>query len=151
MVNIDSITEIDALLSQALAMTGFNGNDIQEILDGKNLRQHQSTIDQGAYLDNFLALLGWCNSIAHMVLSPNREVLFQSAANCEHWGIASRLREMFDLYLIAFASRYEIDDFGSDPTELELIRRFYGFKQHIAALVKEDCPDADLSPLLAHA
>jgi len=126
----------------------FSSQAIDEIVEGRNLRDHLGTIDEGRYLDNFLPLVGWWVKVAHPLFEMGVPAPTKSAVECEENVLESKLEGLFLLYRIAFIGRYNVDCIGSDPTGLELVKRLREFRRYVCTLAQRDFPDADLSGLL---
>jgi len=122
--------------------------DIDEIVEGKFLRDHLETIDKGLYLDNMLGLIDWLVKLAHPLFDLEAADPGKACGECEECVLESKLGDLFSFYRIAYVARYNVDAYRSDPTGLELLKRLRDFRNYICGLILQDFPEADLSSLL---
>jgi hypothetical protein len=142
------LAAIYSLLAHPPAEIGFSSEQINEIREAKGLWGYLQMIDEGSYLDNFLLSLGWWVKVTMALLDPTSQPATASVQNLEEENVLSRLEVIMSLYLVAYKARYYVDAIGSDPTGLELVKRFDEFKQYVCRIVQRDFPEADILCLL---
>jgi hypothetical protein len=143
----DKLPAINSLLANPPASFGFSDEEIEEIVRGEHLVLHLETIDNGHYIQNFLPQVQWCQALANILVQEpeSDEPVFNQSYSEEEIPIANKLREVLALYGTAWEASFMVEAIGSDPTGLEMVRRFWDLKQYILALVKRDFPDAEFN------
>jgi len=140
---------INSLIEVHPEEISFSPSEADAIVKGQDLWAYLMDIDKGTYLDNFLASLGWWVRVVHALLDvKGTGGVTRSSINLEEDAIKSRLADIMVLYPTAFKARYLVEAVGSDPTGLELVKRYVELKRYICSLVLKDFPDADLSELM---
>ena len=144
----DKLAAINSLLANPPAEFEFSDKQIEQIVRAEWLFSYLQDLDKGTYLENFLAWVGWCGELAGVLVAlPESNYNNQSVDDQEEWKIAPKLGAVLSLYQQAWLGRHFVEAVGSDPTGLEMIRRFWDLKQYVLALVKRDFPGADFSGL----
>ena len=140
---------INALIKNPPPALSLSTEEIEEIVRGENLLWHLETIDKGLYLRNMLSGLEWWLDVANQLLDVGREDLTRSGRESEEIEIGAKIKALVSLYPVAFQAKFAVEAVGSDPTGLELVKRFRDLKLYIYELVKHDYPEVDCPGLLA--
>jgi hypothetical protein len=137
---------INALLESHPESFGLSIEQIEEIVQGKCLLFHQMDIDKGNYLDNFLVSFNWWLKIAHVLLSSEVPLEDVNAI----WGALANehlVTDIMSLFSVAHEARYLVEAVGSDPTGLELVKRYWNFRALVCSFVRRCFPGADVQAL----
>lgn len=141
----DKLPAIILLLANPPVDFGFSDEQMEQIVRGECLRDHLVTIDKGLYLDNFLPWIQWCQSLGRVLVTipdDDDDDCNESAESIEEERIAERLAGVMSLYARAWVAPTAVSELGSDPTGLEMIKRFWDLKQYVLTLVRRDFPKA---------
>jgi hypothetical protein len=94
------------------------------------------TIDEGRYLDNFLAYLGWLDRLGALLIRSKKLPKVSKAEDYPDAIIASQVNQVFELYAVARRAVHYVDREPNDPTGLELVKRLQRFKLYIFGLAE---------------
>jgi hypothetical protein len=150
----DKLPAINSLLQNPPAEFGFSAQDLEEIVRGEGLRGHLETIDDGFYLDNFPAALGWCLRLGRILTAPigNARVFLYHASISHSYDksdeIQARVEVIMQLFVVAHEAVNLIGALSSDPTGLEMVKRYCELRTYILDLIKRDFPGVDFGPML---
>ena len=133
----DKLPALNELLTNRPDDISFTEEEILEIVRGENFRAHLEKVDKGDYLDNFLSSLGWWINVANILLSDSL-----SGDADEYRNIGEKISEIMLLYPVAFEARYLVGVLSSDPTGLELVKRYWELARYIGRLGQRHFPEA---------
>lgn len=139
----DKVSALNSLLANPPAEIGFTDEYIEQILRAEYLFCHLQTIDEGGYLDNFLSSLDWWINVANVLLCEPDSGRPNRSSGEEYHNITDKISEILLLYPVAFKARYLAKACGSDPTGLELVKRYAKFTEYIRTLAQRDFPQAN--------
>ena len=140
---------INALLESNPGGFGFKIEEIEEIVQNKDLRCHLDKIDEGYYLDNFLVSFNWWLKIAHVCIEDESEVPRDETNGAWDALVDEGLvTDIMSLFSVAYYARYGVAAIGSDPTGLELVKRYWSFRALVCSFVRRYARDARLDELL---
>jgi hypothetical protein len=143
----DKLPAINAMLANPPAEIGFTVEQIEDIVRGEGLWAYLRKVDDGDYLNNFLSSLGWWLEVANVLLCDVSSGVNTKSSAEEYENIPDMISEIMLLYPVAFKARYLVGAIGSDPTGLELVKKYAALTVYIRTLVERDFPEANWSPL----
>lgn len=128
---INVAEQICTLLESHPGGFGLELEEYALILNGEGLFFFQEWINEGEYLENFLITANWWLKVARLVT----EEMYAHSASDEADDMYREINGIFAMFGTAWRMFAYVDAVGSDPTGLDMIRRYCLVRQNLCKYV----------------
>lgn len=133
MATLATSEKINELLAKYPGGFDFSIGALEELSRGEHLSFHQSTIDQGKFMKDFLATLDWWLEVAREFMDGPHEFVDEAK-------ICDVMREIFKLYPDAYEQSLDAVATGSNTSALKMLQEYWKLRGLICSSVQKELP-----------